>query len=178
MPEGDTVWRTAHHLDKALSGSVLVASDFRVPAHATAVGQAILAHLPEVAARIARDGLIGHSSRTITDPAAFISELEAIRREHIEHFLGERARVGNAGTDGWFWIYIREIHSNHDFNMDRFYASFGHILGRFPGMSAAIALGLLAVAVTGGARRMLPAGADPGVPIHGLWNRFFLGLRQ
>lgn len=35
MPEGDTVWRTAHHLDKALSGHVLVASDFRVPAYAT-----------------------------------------------------------------------------------------------------------------------------------------------
>ena len=35
MPEGDTVWRTAHHLDRALSGSVLVRSDFRVPAHAT-----------------------------------------------------------------------------------------------------------------------------------------------
>lgn len=35
MPEGDTVWRTALHLDKALSGQVLVASDFRVPAHAT-----------------------------------------------------------------------------------------------------------------------------------------------
>ena len=35
MPEGDTVWRTAHHLDRALSGHVLVSSDFRVPAHAT-----------------------------------------------------------------------------------------------------------------------------------------------
>lgn len=35
MPEGDTVWRTALHLDKALSGQVLVASDFRVPALAT-----------------------------------------------------------------------------------------------------------------------------------------------
>ena len=35
MPEGDTVWRTAHHLDKALSGHLLVASDFRVPAYAT-----------------------------------------------------------------------------------------------------------------------------------------------
>ncbi|HSE70042.1 MAG TPA: DNA-formamidopyrimidine glycosylase family protein [Nocardioidaceae bacterium] len=35
MPEGDTVWRTAHHLDQALTGSVLVATDFRVPAHAT-----------------------------------------------------------------------------------------------------------------------------------------------
>ena len=35
MPEGDTVWRTAHHLDRALSGGLLVSSDFRVPAYAT-----------------------------------------------------------------------------------------------------------------------------------------------
>ena len=35
MPEGDTVWRTAQHLDRALSGSTLLATDFRVPAHAT-----------------------------------------------------------------------------------------------------------------------------------------------
>ncbi|HEX6246760.1 MAG TPA: DNA-formamidopyrimidine glycosylase family protein [Nocardioidaceae bacterium] len=35
MPEGDTVWRTALHLDKALSGQILTGTDFRVPAHAT-----------------------------------------------------------------------------------------------------------------------------------------------
>ena len=35
MPEGDTVWRTAHHLDRALTGQLLTATDFRVPAHAT-----------------------------------------------------------------------------------------------------------------------------------------------
>ncbi|MDX6300857.1 MAG: endonuclease [Nocardioidaceae bacterium] len=35
MPEGDTVWRTALHLDKALSDDLLVESDFRVPAYAT-----------------------------------------------------------------------------------------------------------------------------------------------
>jgi endonuclease-8 len=35
MPEGDTVWRAARHLDRALSGDVLVETDFRVPAHAT-----------------------------------------------------------------------------------------------------------------------------------------------
>jgi endonuclease-8 len=35
MPEGDTVWRSALHLDKALSGSTLVETDFRVPAYAT-----------------------------------------------------------------------------------------------------------------------------------------------
>jgi endonuclease-8 len=35
VPEGDTVWRTAHHLDKALTGQVLTRSDFRVPSFAT-----------------------------------------------------------------------------------------------------------------------------------------------
>lgn len=35
MPEGDTVWRTARHLDQALSGHALTASDFRVPGLAT-----------------------------------------------------------------------------------------------------------------------------------------------
>jgi endonuclease VIII len=35
MPEGDTVWRTARHLDQALTGQLLVETDFRVPAHAT-----------------------------------------------------------------------------------------------------------------------------------------------
>jgi endonuclease VIII len=35
VPEGDTVWRTARHLDQALTGQLLVETDFRVPAHAT-----------------------------------------------------------------------------------------------------------------------------------------------
>lgn len=35
VPEGDMVWRTAYHLDRALSGQVLTGSDFRVPAYAT-----------------------------------------------------------------------------------------------------------------------------------------------
>jgi endonuclease VIII len=36
VPEGDTVFRAARSLDKALSGKVLLESDFRVPQHATA----------------------------------------------------------------------------------------------------------------------------------------------
>ncbi len=36
MPEGDTVWRAARSLDRALAGHVLTASDFRVPQLATA----------------------------------------------------------------------------------------------------------------------------------------------
>ena len=36
VPEGDAVWRTARRLDRALAGQVLTATDFRVPAIATA----------------------------------------------------------------------------------------------------------------------------------------------
>ncbi|MGP3986693.1 Fpg/Nei family DNA glycosylase [Streptomyces sp. 3N207] len=35
MPEGDTVWRTAHTLHSALTGQVLARTDFRVPRLAT-----------------------------------------------------------------------------------------------------------------------------------------------
>lgn len=35
MPEGDTVWRTAHHLHEALAGLELTRTDFRVPQYAT-----------------------------------------------------------------------------------------------------------------------------------------------
>jgi endonuclease-8 len=35
LPEGDTVWRAALHLDRALTGDVLVETDFRVPQYAT-----------------------------------------------------------------------------------------------------------------------------------------------
>jgi DNA-binding IclR family transcriptional regulator len=61
----------------------------RVPAHATAVGQAILAHLPEVATRIARHGLVAFTPRTITDPEAFRSELEAIRERGYAINVGQ-----------------------------------------------------------------------------------------
>ena len=36
MPEGDTVWRTARSLDRALAGHLLTDTDFRVPSLATA----------------------------------------------------------------------------------------------------------------------------------------------
>ncbi len=35
MPEGDTVWRTAHRLDQALAGRVITGSDLRWPSLAT-----------------------------------------------------------------------------------------------------------------------------------------------
>lgn len=45
MPEGDTVWRAARSLDRALSGQVLARTDFRVPELATVdlAGQPVVA---------------------------------------------------------------------------------------------------------------------------------------
>ncbi|OAH14719.1 DNA-formamidopyrimidine glycosylase family protein [Streptomyces jeddahensis] len=44
MPEGDTVWQTAHQLHAALADHVLIRSDLRVPRYATAdlTGRAVL----------------------------------------------------------------------------------------------------------------------------------------
>ncbi|MFD1859821.1 Fpg/Nei family DNA glycosylase [Aeromicrobium camelliae] len=43
MPEGDTVWRTAHHLHEAFANTTLTRTDFRVPQYATVdlVGQRV-----------------------------------------------------------------------------------------------------------------------------------------
>jgi DNA-binding IclR family transcriptional regulator len=53
----------------------------RHPAHCTALGKALLAHLPEakVAAIVAAHPLTALTSRTLTDPAALQMELETIR---------------------------------------------------------------------------------------------------
>jgi len=72
-------------------------------------------------------------------------------------------------SDGWFWHYIREVHQKHDFNMDRFWGSFGHILGHFPLMTATVAIGVVVVAATAIKTRQLPAAARPLV----LWAPVF-----
>ena len=77
----------------------------RIPAHATAVGQAILAHLPDLAARVARRGLVPYSPRTITEQAAFIEELARIRERGYATNVGQ-LDAGTAGAaapifDGW-----------------------------------------------------------------------------
>ncbi|HMG19791.1 MAG TPA: hypothetical protein VK607_00690 [Kofleriaceae bacterium] len=60
-------------------------------------------------------------------------------------------------TGGWFWIYVSEIHRAHDFNLDRFRDSFGHILWHFPAASIAIAATLVLVALTAWRRGLPPA---------------------
>jgi hypothetical protein len=54
-------------------------------------------------------------------------------------------------TDGWFWTYVSKIHRAHDFNMDRFWESFGNILlwfpdkyGKLPLIGVAVTLAILA----------------------------------
>ncbi|HSS02145.1 MAG TPA: hypothetical protein VLM79_34035, partial [Kofleriaceae bacterium] len=72
-------------------------------------------------------------------------------------------------THGWFWTYISEIHRAHDFNWDRFYASFGNILWHFPALTIVIAAALLLSAFTTLRTRSVPAAARP----FALWTSAF-----
>ena len=72
-------------------------------------------------------------------------------------------------TDGRFWTYVSQIHRAHDFNMDRFWKSFGLILWHFPAMTIVVAVGLVAVGATVAVRRVLPKGAQPLL----LWSAAF-----
>jgi endonuclease-8 len=97
VPEGDTVWLTAHRLDQALRGRPLTVSDFRVPALATvdlrgrnvteviARGKHILARLD--------DDLTVHSHLRM-DGSWYLSRTGAARpRRHPTHLI--RALLGN-----------------------------------------------------------------------------------
>ena len=75
--------------------------------------------------------------------------------------------VMNLTSDGWFWTYIRTIHSAHDFNMDRFWKSYGNILWHFRALTIVVVITLIAVGYTWlrkpteGMRRELPRQARP-----------------
>ena len=77
--------------------------------------------------------------------------------------------VLNQTTDGWFWIYASKIHRTHDFNPDRFYASFGHILWHFPALTIVVTAGLLMTFATWIKRGKFPAPAFPLV----LWASMY-----
>ena len=62
----------------------------------------------------------------------------------------------NRATDGWYWIYVFQVHQQHDTNTDRFVHSFGLELGHFPAMTAVILAGLVAVLIR---RHELPRSA-------------------
>lgn len=83
--------------------------------------------------------------------------------------------LANAVTNGWFWVYIREIHSAHDFNMDRFWKSFANILWHFRAMTILVGAALILVGITyarrpaEGRKRELPRQAKPLL----LWSSAF-----
>ena len=64
--------------------------------------------------------------------------------------------IFNRATDGWFWTYIYEVHQAHDYNMKRFWDSFGFILWKFPALTTVVALTLLAVVITSIAKSRVP----------------------
>ena len=98
MPEGDTVWLTAHRLHQALAGRPLTVSDFRVPALATVDlrGRSVtevLARGKHILTRL-DDDLTVHSHLRM-DGSWYISRTSGpAPRRHPQHMI--RARLGNA----------------------------------------------------------------------------------
>jgi endonuclease VIII len=98
MPEGDTVWLTAHRLHQALSGRPLTISDFRVPALATVDLRGrrvveVLARGKHILTRL-DDDLTVHSHLRM-DGSWYVSRTGGpAPRRHPEHMI--RAKLGNA----------------------------------------------------------------------------------
>ena len=98
MPEGDTVWLTAHRLNHALAGRALTTSDFRVPALAIVnlrgrVVTDVLARGKHILMRL-DDGRTVHSHLRM-DGSWFISRAGGrAPRRHPEHMI--RVLLGNA----------------------------------------------------------------------------------
>jgi endonuclease-8 len=100
MPEGDTVWLTAHRLDRALSGRALTVADLRVPQLATAdlrghTVTEVLARGKHVLTRL-EGGLTLHSHLKM-DGSWYLSRADGPPpRRHPDHTI--RALLGN---DEW-----------------------------------------------------------------------------
>jgi len=98
VPEGDTVWLTAHRLNTALRGRPLTLADFRVPSLATAdlVGRTVtevLARGKHVLTRL-DDDLTLHSHLQM-DGSWYLSAAGVpAPRQHSEHLI--RVLLGNA----------------------------------------------------------------------------------
>jgi endonuclease-8 len=100
MPEGDTVWLTAHRLNKALAGRRLTICDLRVPALATVdlndrTVNAVLARGKHILTRL-DDDLTLHSHLRM-DGSWYLSRADGPPpRRHPDHLI--RALLGN---DEW-----------------------------------------------------------------------------
>src|SRR6478609_1771925 len=99
MPEGDTVWLTAHRLDAALSGKKLTVAELRVPQLATSdlTGdevREVLARGKHVLTRL-ESGLTLHSHLRM-DGSWHLTRAGKRPHRHPEHMI--RVRLGN---DAW-----------------------------------------------------------------------------
>ena len=96
MPEGDTVWLTAHRLHRALAGRVLTTADLRVPQQATAelrgrTVEQVLARGKHLLIRF-DDGRTLHNHLRM-DGSWYLSATGAARpRRHPDHMI--RALLG------------------------------------------------------------------------------------
>jgi endonuclease-8 len=98
VPEGDTVWLTAHRLDRALTGRPLTVTDFRVPSLATVdlrgrTVTAVLARGKHVLVRIDED-LTLHSHLRMDGSWYLSASGGRAPRRHPEHMI--RVRLANA----------------------------------------------------------------------------------
>ena len=97
MPEGDTVWLTAHRLDAALGRRELTVADLRVPALATTdlrgdTVTEVLARGKHLLTRL-DSGLTLHSHLRM-DGSWYLTRAGERPRRHPEHMI--RAQLGNA----------------------------------------------------------------------------------
>jgi endonuclease VIII len=97
MPEGDTVWLTAHRLDAALRGRALTTADLRVPQLATVdlTGDTVtevLARGKHILTRLASQRTL-HSHLRM-DGSWYLTRSGQRPRRHPDHMI--RARLGNA----------------------------------------------------------------------------------
>jgi endonuclease VIII len=97
MPEGDTVWLTAHRLDTALAGQLLTVGDLRVPQLATTdlAGEtvtAVVSRGKHLLTRLA-SGYTLHSHLRM-DGSWFLTRAGRRPNRHPEHMI--RARLGNS----------------------------------------------------------------------------------
>jgi endonuclease-8 len=97
MPEGDTVWLTAHRLHQALAGREVTVFDLRVPALATSdlrgrTVEEVLARGKHLLTRM--DGDLTLHSHLRMDGSWYLTRAGERARRHPEHMI--RALVGNA----------------------------------------------------------------------------------
>jgi endonuclease-8 len=97
MPEGDTVWLTAHRLDQALAGHELTVGELRVPQLATVdlVGETVTAVVARGKHLLTRfeSGATLHSHLRM-DGSWYLTRAGQRPRRHPDHMI--RAQLGNA----------------------------------------------------------------------------------